>query len=116
MRMWMVDPRVMCRRHLLGEHVELHMFVGHINKGRSITGYIENNCIQPRDIHSRHRDVVKEMKHRGFNHQSPLPQYSLVGTLVRFIDTIVDSNKSLKDLISRCPYCLRRYNESLHTR
>jgi hypothetical protein len=26
--MWMVDPRLVCSKHLLGEHVELHMFVG----------------------------------------------------------------------------------------
>ena len=26
MRMWMVNPRIMCRQHLLGEHVEIHMF------------------------------------------------------------------------------------------
>ena len=23
MRMWMVNPKIMCRKHLLGEHVEL---------------------------------------------------------------------------------------------
>lgn len=25
--MWGVDPSAMCRNHLLGEHVEMHMFV-----------------------------------------------------------------------------------------
>lgn len=25
MRMWMVDPTIMCRQHLLGEHYELHV-------------------------------------------------------------------------------------------
>ena len=28
MRMWGVDPKQMCRQHLLGEHVELHMQAG----------------------------------------------------------------------------------------
>jgi hypothetical protein len=28
MRMWMVPPKVMCRKHLLGEHVEIHMLAG----------------------------------------------------------------------------------------
>lgn len=44
MRMWMVPPELMCRQHLLGEHVELHMFVGAINKGTSVVtlpGYCE---------------------------------------------------------------------------
>lgn len=31
MRMWMVDPKIMCRKHLLGEHLELHMLAGCIN-------------------------------------------------------------------------------------
>ena len=25
MRMWMVNPKMMCNKHLLGEHVELHL-------------------------------------------------------------------------------------------
>jgi hypothetical protein len=29
--MWMVDPRIMCRNHLLGEHAEIHMFVWNID-------------------------------------------------------------------------------------
>jgi hypothetical protein len=28
MRMWMVNPRIMCGNHLLGEHLETHMFYG----------------------------------------------------------------------------------------
>lgn len=43
MRMWMVPPRHMCRKHLLGEHVELHMFVGSIKNGVRVEGYLANN-------------------------------------------------------------------------
>ena len=35
MRMWNVDVTKMCNKHLLGEHVEMHMFVGIIIKGTS---------------------------------------------------------------------------------
>ena len=45
MRMWMVDPKIMCRKHLLGEHVEHHMFVGTINKRISIVGYLRDNLL-----------------------------------------------------------------------
>ena len=31
MRMWMVNPGFMCNKHLLGEHVECHMLVGHLH-------------------------------------------------------------------------------------
>ena len=37
MRMWLVPPSHMCRKHLLGEHVELHMLLGTLKKGKSIT-------------------------------------------------------------------------------
>lgn len=33
MRMWLVPPSHMCRKHLLGEHVELHMLLGTLKKG-----------------------------------------------------------------------------------
>ena len=36
MRMWMIDPKLLCRKHLLGEHLEIHMFVGTINKGINV--------------------------------------------------------------------------------
>ena len=32
MRQWMVDPRLLCRKHLLGEHVENHMFIGTLKR------------------------------------------------------------------------------------
>jgi len=28
MRMWMLNPKALCRKHLMGEHVEIHMLVG----------------------------------------------------------------------------------------
>lgn len=34
MRMWVVNPKILCRKHLLGEHVELHMATGHLQRGR----------------------------------------------------------------------------------
>ena len=46
MRMWMVDPRIMCRQHLLGEHVEIHMFVGAISRGKSVKGYLEKGLLE----------------------------------------------------------------------
>ena len=34
MRMWMLPPAGMCRKHLLGEHVELHMLLGSLRRGK----------------------------------------------------------------------------------
>ncbi len=46
MRMWNVLPEYLCRKHLLGEHVEMHMFVGTIKRGVSLNGYIKNKLVE----------------------------------------------------------------------
>jgi hypothetical protein len=106
MRMWMVNPEFMCRKHLLGEHVELHMLVGHINKGRSIDGFIKNNLIEPQFIHQRHDSLVKEMFRRGYKHQSPL-----VPIDIDVPNATVDVCESMSDLLLRCFDCCIRYQD-----
>lgn len=98
----MINPKHMCRKHLLGEHVELHMFVGSINKGINIQTYIDTNLCEPNSIISRHEELVKEMLSRGYNHKSPLPDF------VYNDDTKVDRIKSYEDLIKRCKDCESR--------
>jgi hypothetical protein len=41
MRQWLVDPKKMCRQHLLGEHCEHHMMLGSIRKKKNIDGFEE---------------------------------------------------------------------------
>lgn len=72
MRMWGIDPKKLCRKHLLGEHVEMHMFAGTINKGISIVGYLSRGLVNPQEIESRHSLLSEEMQRRGYNHNSPL--------------------------------------------
>ena len=99
MRMWMVDPRRMCSQHLLGEHVELHMLVGSLRKGRSLTGFVANGLIEVHSVRARHAQLVREMKRRGFRHRSPLPSFTArrLGRVIR--------SKSLADLAERCKEC-----------
>ena len=73
MRMWMVDPTLMCDQHLLGEHVELHMLAGTLARRRSIDGFIAKGLLEPGAMHERHEALVAEMAARGFMHRSPLP-------------------------------------------
>lgn len=72
MRMWLVNPKLMCDKHLLGEHVEMHMFAGCIRKGMSLQGYIDKGLYQPGWIGKRHDSLAAEMQERGMNHKSPL--------------------------------------------
>ena len=98
MRMWMVDPSLLCRQHLLGEHKELHMLVGCIERGKNLRGYLEKNLVELSEINVRHDQLVKEMSARGYDHQSPLPVVCVSGGKV-------DVNKSLLDLKERCKNC-----------
>ena len=99
MRMWMVDPRRMCSQHLLGEHVELHMLVGSLRKGRSLAGFVANGLIEVHSVRARHAQLVREMRRRGYQHRSPLPRFTArrLGRVVR--------TRSLADLLQRCAAC-----------
>jgi hypothetical protein len=105
--MWMVNPRIMCREHLLGEHVEIHMFIGTINRGKSVKGYLEKGLLEVHNLHNRHDKLVKEMKRRKYNH------YSEVNNKWKFVEKIgiIDKEKNLNELINRCSRCEKRYSE-----
>ena len=111
MRMWMVDPRIMCRKHLLGEHVEHHMFVGTINKGISVVGYLRDNLLEPLSLLTRHVELVREMESRGYKHKSELLSVDLSRMTFEQFFTKIDREKSLAELIRRCPECRARYEE-----
>lgn len=107
----MVNPRLTCRRHLLGEHVELHMFVGTLNKGVSVQGYLEDGLLEPISLYERHDALVAEILRRGYHHNSPLP--SLVNSLATIFSQSqlrvrIPEERSLRELASRCPDCEAR--------
>lgn len=100
MRMWMVPPALMCNKHLLGEHVEIHMLEGCIKQGHSLTGYIEKGLIDLSKIDSRHRELVAEMKRRDFSHHSPLMHLVWEGETGS-----VNVEESHAELLNRCHWC-----------
>ncbi len=107
MRMWNVPPETMCRQHLLGEHLEMHMFVGAIIKGTSMQGYIENGMLDISRLASRHEELVIEMERRGMNHKSPFPEVPTNAWGVKPVDT----RESLHELATRCLECARLQEE-----
>jgi hypothetical protein len=114
--MWMANPKILCRKHLLGEHVELHMFLGTLKKGNSISGYLSNNLLEPMSIISRHGELVKEMERRGYNHYSEIDHNEVIHYLQFFLEnelhTKINKEKAFEDLISRCPECKKRWKEN----
>jgi len=103
----MVNPRIMCRQHLLGEHAEIHMFIGTINRGKSVKGYLEKGLLEVRDLYNRHEDLVEEMKRRKYNH------YSEVNKKWKFVEKVgfIDKEKNLIELINRCSKCGKRHSK-----
>lgn len=105
MRMWMVPPRLMCRKHLLGEHVEIHMLEGHLRRGKSIDGFLLRGLLEPHSMRTRHDAIAAEMARRGYRHQSPLPP------VLTTHNGHVNTYDSLAELYRRCIDCRARIKE-----
>ena len=121
MRQWLVNPIILCNKHLLGEHVEHHMFIGTLKRNISIKGYIDNNLIQPNSLVSRHNTLCDELLRRKyiktkkiFEHNSLIDfnEYLVLfnSLKIEYQNYIINQQSSLDDLINRCSQCLERYN------
>jgi len=101
--MWKVPTEVLCNQHLLGEHCEMHMFIGCIENDISITGYIDKGLVEFHNIINRHDELAIEMLKRGMNHKSPL-----TGVITGDEIGYVDSEQNIKELKRRCIKCKER--------
>ena len=101
----MVDPQIMCRNHLLGEHAEIHMFVWNIDRKHSVKGYITKGLLETHNLYDRHEELAHELKRRGYKHNSKLDEKWKRARKAGSID----KKKSLKDLLDRCAKCRKRY-------
>jgi len=101
----MVDPKIMCKNHLLGEHSEIHLFVWNINAGHSVKGYIDKGLLETHNLYNRHEELAHELRQRGYKHNSELDGKWKMAKNAGSIDR----EKSLRDLIERCAKCRERY-------
>lgn len=110
MRMWMINPKMLCDKHLRGEHGEIHKFLPSFRKGTRVHGRFHPNVqIQFKGYRKRHDRLVKEMKRRGMNHKSPLvdvPDFKSI--YPDYYNLKVDKWKSIADLMLRCDDCKKR--------
>jgi hypothetical protein len=109
MRQWHIDPAFMCAQHLLGEHVEHHMFIGALKKHKNITGYLKNNLLEPKSLVNRHNAIAQEMLNRGYKHLSPIdtPDLSCLSDEERNIE--IDKGLAKTELFTRCEKCKQRF-------
>ena len=103
--MWNVDPKKMCQQHLLGEHLEMHMFVGSIRRGIKMQGYIENGLLDTSLIKERHEQLANELLRRGMQHKSPLMEFKIPP------QGHVDIQANEVELCKRCEECRKLINK-----
>lgn len=75
LRIWDVPPAYLCRRHLLGEHRELHAIWSVLTQEK--TGYVNHPETRRwrgllAALFHRHELLIAEMDRRGYNHRSPI--------------------------------------------
>ena len=97
----------LCRQHLLGEHAELHALWSILTqKKKGFSKHPETLRWKGklRALYLRHQAQVKELKKRGFRHQSPLDSRLAIGKATQ--QEYVDSpEKQIQILRKRCSRC-----------
>ena len=101
MRIWDIDPSLLCRHHLLGEHRELHALWSILTankKGYSHHPETRRWRGKTRALYNRHEALVKEMLNRGFTHHSPLKKKLATGETKQseHVDTPEEQRRRLK--------------------
>ena len=100
MRIWDIDPKLLCRNHLLGEHNELHAIWSVLTQNRQ--GYSRH----PETLRWKgklkalflfHERIAAEMLARGYRHQSPLDRKRATGSAVQ--NEMVDSMARQREIL-----------------
>jgi len=104
----MIQPILMCRKHLLGEHGEIHKHRHNFVKHHSITKRVKLGQIAPAAMQNRHDALVVEMLNRGYKHNSPYEQPDISYLPIEYQLSTVNAEQSLLELVKRCPQCAER--------
>ena len=107
MRIWDIPPSQLCRKHLLGEHRELHAIWTVLTQDKK--GYRKH----PETIrwegklaalYNRHEEEVAEMLERKYAHHSPLDKALATGRANQdsMVNTIAEQIELLKNKGCQC--------------
>lgn len=109
MRLWDIHPKHLCRKHLLGEHRELHGLWNILTKHKGTGGYSRHPETmrwvgKTKALYIRHEALVKEFAQRGYKHHSPLDKKLAVGSGSQkiFIDLIPKQREILRAKPCEC--------------
>lgn len=109
MRIWDINPKLLCRKHLLAEHRELHGLWNVLTKHGGKGGYSRHPetlrwAGKQKALYLRHEALVKEFVRRGYRHHSPLDECLAVGNPRQraFINTITEQKELLRNKPCDC--------------
>lgn len=107
MRDWKIDPKLLCDKHLLGSHFELHKAVGNLrHSGKWTMALVKKGYLEPQNFKPRHDALATEMQYRNYKHESELDVSGLSLPKGK-----VDVKQSISDLKKRCKECSKRIAE-----
>lgn len=118
MRMWMINPKLLCDQHLRGEHGELHKHRTSFVRKHRITNRVrpEDVQIEPLSMATRHDEVAAEMVRRGMNHNSPYTMPDLSYLSDKHVNATVNPQANIVILMRRCHQCrLRIIRQCCHS-
>lgn len=100
MRVWEVEPHLLCRSHLLGEHREIHAIWTFLttDKGSAYRRHPETLRWIGKlpALKARHDAVAVEMKRRGWNHHSALETTSGSAVQDDFLLSVAEQKQLLR--------------------
>lgn len=108
MRIWDINPKKLCNKHLFGEHRELHAIWSIlVNNKKGYRNHPETKrwAGKNKALFFRHEQLVKEIKRRRYNHSSPLDKKQASGKLKQdeFVNTKKEQRIILKHKDCDCP-------------
>lgn len=109
MRIWDIHVRHLCRKHLLGEHRELHGLWNILTKHGGRGGYSAHPETKrwvgrQKALFLRHEALVEEMGKRVYIHRSPLDPALATGSADQkvFLDSLERQQLLLKEKPCDC--------------
>ena len=100
--MYNLYPTLLCDRHLLKEHMDIHMFKRALDLKVDICQEIKEGKIETHNLIKRHNELMVEIEARGYIHNTPIGkgEYKEQGK--------VDKTKVVAYLAIFCEDCKKR--------
>lgn len=109
MRIWDVQPKLLCQKHLIAEHRELHGLWNILTKHKGQGGYSHHPETlrwvgKLKALYLRHAALITEMQKRGYEHHSPLEKKLAVGKAKqeKFLDDLKKQFEMLNNKSCGC--------------